>query len=342
MIIRTVHNRDNPYFQIDRTAVNDERLSYKAIGIYVYLMSKPDGWEANESDIATRHTDGRAAIRSGIQELIEYGYMVRVQIRKDKKVVAWRLDTYETPELNPHYKQGQPAKSIVIDLDTQDLECENLNVGSSNNVHLECEKLQVEKLDVGNRIHSNYTNTETNELKGIGVQSEAPLTVTPPPPLALPDDANGFNKLMDAARNRNNGAYGKVQAVVGEQVRQARKFGVSEDVFREITDIVLDGMGKLSLANSGDDESLVEGKDVALALVRLHERYRTPTGVKMIFDTWVANGEFKGKPPSRNQVKGYASQILDGKIIAKPKVTQPAAVAPVGVSGDLGFSLNSI
>lgn len=195
MIFRTVHNKDNPYFQLDRTSVNDDRLSYKAIGIHAYLMSKPDGWEANEADISSRHTDGRAAVRSGIQELIEYGYMVRVQLRKDKKVVAWRLDTYEAPQLNPHFKPGQPARIVTVDLDTQDLECENLNVGIQTVADLECENLQVEKLDVGNRIHSNYIDTVNNESKKVVEQ----------PPTSLPSfstSSSTGDPLLDAAKNK--------------------------------------------------------------------------------------------------------------------------------------------
>lgn len=168
MIVRTVHNKENPYFQINRAAVSDDRLSYKAVGIHTYLMSKPDGWEANESDITTRHNDGRSSVRSGIQELIEYGYMVRVQLRQNKKVVGWRLDTYETPDLNPHFKPSEKHKVVVIDLDSdepQDLECENLNVGSDTVGDLECENLDVENLDLENRTHSKYIYIENNEYK---------------------------------------------------------------------------------------------------------------------------------------------------------------------------------
>jgi hypothetical protein len=194
-------------------APNDDRLSYKALGIHTYLMSKPDGWEANESDIATRHTDGRSAVRSGIQELIDYGYMVRIQIRKDKKVVGWRLDTYETPELNPHFDANKPPKVITVDLDNEqplDLECENLNVANRTVADLECDFLQVENLQVENRIHSNYINTVTKE--------EQKIEHVPPslPPTPTKPEASTGDLLMDAAKarftNRTNGKIGSWQA----------------------------------------------------------------------------------------------------------------------------------
>lgn len=104
MIIRTVKNKENPYFMLNRAAVNDARLSYKAVGIHTYLMSKPDEWEANEIDIVKRHKEGRTAVRSAISELRKYGYMHRYQPKDENNLFAKaRIDTYETPEMNPFF-----------------------------------------------------------------------------------------------------------------------------------------------------------------------------------------------------------------------------------------------
>ena len=100
MIFRTIHDKDNPYFPLSRDAVNDERLSFKAIGIHTYLMSKPDGWEANTGDLVARHPDGMAAVRSGIEELIQYGYIKRRRVVNEfGQVVRWTMDVYETSQL---------------------------------------------------------------------------------------------------------------------------------------------------------------------------------------------------------------------------------------------------
>lgn len=155
MIYRTKKNAANPYFMLNRAAINDDRLSYKAIGIHSYIMSKPNNWEANEVDITSRHTDGKAAVRSGVQELLQYGYMIRVQIRKDKKIVGWRLDTYECPELNPYYTEGQPLDYVVENLDS-----ENQNVAD-----LDSDFQDVGNQDVGNRNTNKYLYKENNEKK---------------------------------------------------------------------------------------------------------------------------------------------------------------------------------
>jgi hypothetical protein len=100
MIVRTVKNKENPYYVKARTAVVDKRLSWKAKGIHDYLMSKPDHWQANIEELAKASSDGIDAVRSGVNELIKYGYMKRMREVDDKgKVTGWRLDTYEQPHL---------------------------------------------------------------------------------------------------------------------------------------------------------------------------------------------------------------------------------------------------
>lgn len=152
MIYRAVKDKDNRYVRLNVGAANDERLSYKAVGIHTYIMTKPDGWEANETDIARRHCDGLASVRSGVKELIQHGYMVRIRIiDAQKRVKGWRIDTFETPELNPHYIPGEPFPAHVDEPD-----CENLNLATEP----DCEKPhvenpQMEKPHVENRNHSN-------------------------------------------------------------------------------------------------------------------------------------------------------------------------------------------
>lgn len=128
MIIRTVKSKENPYFMLNRTAADDERLSYKAVGIHTYLMSKPDNWQANESDIIKKHLDGRASVRAGIAELRKYGYMGRVQDKDAKgRFAPARIDTYECPELNPNFR-GVLSDSDASDFNDDDSdspECEN-------------------------------------------------------------------------------------------------------------------------------------------------------------------------------------------------------------------------
>ena len=74
MIVRVVKDKNNPYVMINKTPLDDPRLSFKAKGILAYLLSKPDHWQVRVSDLANHAKDGRDAIRSGLRELREAGY----------------------------------------------------------------------------------------------------------------------------------------------------------------------------------------------------------------------------------------------------------------------------
>lgn len=81
-IVRVI-KRENPYVQIDREAVNDKRISWKAKGVLLYLISKPADWTVQVSDLIKRAHDGRDAVYSALNELIAAGYVEREQERDD-------------------------------------------------------------------------------------------------------------------------------------------------------------------------------------------------------------------------------------------------------------------
>lgn len=101
MIIR-VQKRETPYVVIDKTGLNDKRLTFKARGILAYLLAKPDDWEVIVQELINASPEGRTAIYSGLKELEKYGYMrKRVQRGKDGKFTGWDYDVIENPSIIP-------------------------------------------------------------------------------------------------------------------------------------------------------------------------------------------------------------------------------------------------
>lgn len=84
MIILKNETQDN-FTRVSNSILNDERISWKAKGILSYLMSKPNDWIVRESDLVKRSTDNKTAYRSGLNELIELGYIEREQSRTKGK-----------------------------------------------------------------------------------------------------------------------------------------------------------------------------------------------------------------------------------------------------------------
>ena len=68
---------------ISNSALLDQRLSYKAKGLLVMLLSRPDGWTFRVDWLVKQSQDGREAVRSGLKELEDYGYLKRRPRRVD-------------------------------------------------------------------------------------------------------------------------------------------------------------------------------------------------------------------------------------------------------------------
>ena len=70
------------YFIASKYYVEDEKISWKAKGIMSYLFSKPDDWQIYQTQLEKVSIDGKASVRSTINELIDNGYMTRQSRRK--------------------------------------------------------------------------------------------------------------------------------------------------------------------------------------------------------------------------------------------------------------------
>lgn len=72
MIFHSEHK--SGFVMIDRAAVDDSKISFRAKGILHYLLSKPQDWRPTIADIQAHGTEGRDAIEAAIKELKEAGY----------------------------------------------------------------------------------------------------------------------------------------------------------------------------------------------------------------------------------------------------------------------------
>ena len=84
---------------IDRQTINDDRLSWRALGILTWLLDKPDNWAIDSTAMARigGGREGRDAIRSAQQELRELGYLVTTRRRDDQGHWYTEQMLYETP-----------------------------------------------------------------------------------------------------------------------------------------------------------------------------------------------------------------------------------------------------
>ena len=96
-IIRAAHGEEQPYFMLLRSVAQDVDLSYEALGLLTYLLSKPTDWQVHP-DTLTRKKTGRVRVYKLLKELREAGHVQRVVHRDDKKhITQFEYVVYEQP-----------------------------------------------------------------------------------------------------------------------------------------------------------------------------------------------------------------------------------------------------
>ncbi len=88
-IVRTSHNKENPYVMLNKTALEEVDLSWDAKGLWAYLISRPDDWKVSVAHLAKTFCPGEKghgekAIYRILKELIDAGYCLYEQGRKEK------------------------------------------------------------------------------------------------------------------------------------------------------------------------------------------------------------------------------------------------------------------
>lgn len=73
-IIRRQHTT---WTSVDNRVINDERLGLKALGLLVYMLSKPNDWEFRQDQLGETWGEGRDAMRSMMKTLQACGYVRR-------------------------------------------------------------------------------------------------------------------------------------------------------------------------------------------------------------------------------------------------------------------------
>ena len=106
-ILRKVKKTD--YTIIDNNIFKNQKLSIKAKGMICTMLSLPDDWNFSEAGLTSLSNDGISTIRSTLQELMEYGYLVRTRRRDEKGILRDYIYTiYEEPILE-NLKQVEPT-----------------------------------------------------------------------------------------------------------------------------------------------------------------------------------------------------------------------------------------
>lgn len=106
---------------VDNKVIEDERLSFKARGLLIYMLSKPDDWKFYTDELAKRSSkDGVSAIKSALNEIERAGYLTRKQGHKKNGQFTsqdWILTDTSTnlPQVEKPLADKAPAGKALAD-----------------------------------------------------------------------------------------------------------------------------------------------------------------------------------------------------------------------------------
>ncbi|MEN3088809.1 MAG: replication protein [Staphylococcus pseudoxylosus] len=93
-----VFKESGSFVTVHKDFIHDDNLSWKAKGILLYLLSRPDDWQVYETEIVKHSSDGLSGLKSGIKELEQVGYIQRNRKRDDKgRLKEYEYLVYEQP-----------------------------------------------------------------------------------------------------------------------------------------------------------------------------------------------------------------------------------------------------
>ena len=109
-------SKKHPYLIMDKTGLQDGKLSWKAKGILAYLLSLPDDRQVYITELVKHSKDWRDSTSAGIKELIENWYIVRSQTKGEKGKFDWYdYDIYEKPVTgNPSTDKPKTGKQTLL------------------------------------------------------------------------------------------------------------------------------------------------------------------------------------------------------------------------------------
>lgn len=119
--------KDKNFTVISNDIFKDTRLSFKAKGLLTTMLSCPKNWNYTIEGLSKISTDGKASIRSALNELEEYGYLERKQLRNEKGAFTdTEYIVYEQP-MSDFRKTDKPTSDKRTQLNNNILNTYELN-----------------------------------------------------------------------------------------------------------------------------------------------------------------------------------------------------------------------
>lgn len=191
-MIKFTVKKQNRFTIIDNKIIESKDLSWRAKGLLIYLLSRPENWQPNKQDLINRSpNEGKKGIDSALTELKENGYLILEKVTLKDKSIKYRYTVYEDPNnVNTDIPLCDLSESERSDTDTPqsdisemgihnntNLTNTNLNNTKENNINNNKQPIDVDNFCNDNKELNNEVEAKTKEtvksvLNGIGISKD--------------------------------------------------------------------------------------------------------------------------------------------------------------------------
>lgn len=128
-------SKKSDYTIVDNNIFKNSKLTLKAKGMICTMLSLPDNWQFSEEGLAQLSNDSRTGIRSTLNELMEYGYLTRKQLKNDAgKFTNMEYTIYEEP-LYQKPTSEKPTTQIVHNKILNNKELNNKYITTTDTIY---------------------------------------------------------------------------------------------------------------------------------------------------------------------------------------------------------------
>lgn len=87
-------------------------MSFKALGMHTYLMSRPDGWIISGDRIARERKEGRSSVQATLRELESFDLLERSTIQDEAGKITTRTTVFAVPRVGKPI-DGKPTSGVT-------------------------------------------------------------------------------------------------------------------------------------------------------------------------------------------------------------------------------------
>ena len=122
--------KERDYTVINNTILKDTRISWKAKGLFCYLLSLPKDWNICMNDLKNRAKDGIDGLKSAVKELKEYGYLIQKRNKDEKgRFLKTVYIIVENPQVeNPQVENPQVENPQLLNTNIQNTNLKNTDI----------------------------------------------------------------------------------------------------------------------------------------------------------------------------------------------------------------------